>query len=162
MPRPSVLRFMMLLVVAGVLSILPLPHWAQSFRPQWVLLFLLVWARIYKASIGLLSAFVVGLLVDLLLGTVLGLHALSYVLVLYLFYRNDTRTRHFSLLQQSFYLSLYLLMAFVVCWLFGLWFSDNAPTLSMLWSVLTTALLWPWMTMLLQPALNNSARAGMT
>ncbi len=160
--KPSLMGSIGLFVLATILLIVPLPHWAHVLRPQWMLLLLLVWARRYHASLSLYGVFVIGLFVDLLLGTVLAMHAFTYVLALYLFSKYDDRMINFPLLQQTLCIFLVVLVAYVSRWLVAVWFASDAPTLSMFCSVATTAVLWPWLMMLFQPALSPRSRAGLT
>jgi len=63
------------LLMSLVLTILPLPAWASWWRPQWVFLVLIFWMLTLPYRVGLGVAWIMGLIVDLLLGTTLGLHA---------------------------------------------------------------------------------------
>src|SRR5690349_11353732 len=89
------------LIIALILSLLPLPDWAIWGRPAWVLLVLMYWTIIapYRINVGL--AWSTGLLVDLLNGTILGEHALAFTLVTYFILRMHIRLRMYPLLQQS-------------------------------------------------------------
>ena len=71
------------LVIALVLAFLPMPEWTTWLRPAWVLMILIYWAMTvpYRVSIGV--AWMVGLMVDLLNGTLLGEHALAFTTVIY-------------------------------------------------------------------------------
>ncbi|MEY3661077.1 MAG: hypothetical protein RLZZ169_1903, partial [Pseudomonadota bacterium] len=63
------------LVFAGVLAVLPLPGWLELWRPDWVALVLVYWVIALPQRVGLLTAWLVGFLVDVLKGTLLGLNA---------------------------------------------------------------------------------------
>ena len=49
--------------------------------PQWAVLVLLFWVMTAPEAVGMVSAWVAGLLVDSLTGSLLGQHALTYVLI---------------------------------------------------------------------------------
>ncbi len=68
-------------LAALILTIWPLPHWAELFRPAWVPLVTVYWCLWLPQRVGVITAFVAGLLVDALTGTLLGEHALALVLV---------------------------------------------------------------------------------
>ncbi|AJC50263.1 rod shape-determining protein MreD [Coxiella endosymbiont of Amblyomma americanum] len=74
-------------LVGMIVTILPLPIWTVWYQPSWIFIILLFWIITvpHRVSIGI--AFVVGLLLDLLTGTVLGQHALSFVCFSYFFGR---------------------------------------------------------------------------
>ena len=69
--------------IALVLSCLPMPSWVSYARPQWVFVVLLFWLIYTPQKVGPLSAFILGFIVDLLMGNVLGEHALIFVLFTY-------------------------------------------------------------------------------
>ncbi len=149
--RPPLLLTCLWLGLAAILLIMPLPHWAHALRPQWVMLLALVWSRFYRNHVSLFCVFMIGLFVDLLLGTMLGQHAFVYVLVVYWFCQYYQRIVHFPLLQQTVCIALLVLLGSGVQWLLAFCFADNVPSLMSLLSVLTTAVLWPWLMMLLAP-----------
>ena len=64
------------LLIALILAMLPMPDWTIWLRPVWVLMVLIYWAMMipYQVSVG--TAWLTGLVVDLLNGTLLGEHAL--------------------------------------------------------------------------------------
>ena len=81
------------LAVAAFLSILPLPAWLQSLWPYWMALVLIYWCLETLGLITLGLAFFTGIVLDLLTGSLLGLHALSLVIVVYLANRFRARLR---------------------------------------------------------------------
>ncbi len=68
-------------LVALLLTIWPLPNWAEPFRPAWVVLATIYWCLFLPHRVGLLVTFGVGILVDTLTGSLLGEHALALLLV---------------------------------------------------------------------------------
>ena len=74
-------------LIAMALMILPLPHWALYARPQWVLVVLIFWLIYAPRKIGPFIAWCIGLYVDLLMGDLLGEHALIFVLFSYVVQR---------------------------------------------------------------------------
>jgi len=105
---------MMTLATAMCLALLPMPVWAAWARPAWVLLVLIYWTLVmpYQCNVGL--AWCVGLSLDILTGTMLGLHAFAMTLVIYLVYRLHRRIHMYPMLQQAFSLAIsghYLLLA---------------------------------------------------
>ena len=131
--------------VAMLLMILPMPEWARPFRPQWVTLVLLYWAIALPHRVGVGSGFAVGLVLDVLTGTLLGHHALGLSVVVFIAIQLHQRIRVFPFWQQS----LGILVLLVVQHLLELWIIGAtrgvAPGLSY-WAIpLIGALLWPWM-----------------
>ncbi|MGB5200394.1 MAG: rod shape-determining protein MreD [Sedimenticolaceae bacterium] len=132
------------LCIAMLLTILPMPEWARPFRPQWVTLVLLYWAIALPHRIGVGSAFVVGIVLDVLTGTLLGQHALGLSVVTFIAIQLHQRIRVFPFWQQS----LGILVLLVIERLLALWVTGatrgETPGL-VYWAVpLIGALLWPW------------------
>lgn len=55
-----------------MLTILPLPKWVVWYQPVWVFMILLFWMIAIPYQVGIGTAFTVGILLDLLTGTILG------------------------------------------------------------------------------------------
>ena len=70
-------------LVALILMVLPQPMWMDYAKPQWVFVVLLFWLMHAPRKIGPNSAWCIGLYVDLLMGDVLGEHALVFVIFTY-------------------------------------------------------------------------------
>ena len=96
------------LAVAGLLTLIPLPGWLDALRPYWVGLVLIFWALETQDLVTLGLAFTCGLLLDLLTDSLLGLHALSLVVLVYLVIRFRARLRFFPPWQQA--LSVFALL----------------------------------------------------
>jgi rod shape-determining protein MreD len=92
-------------VVAMVLAIVPLPDSVPVelgyLRPQWVVLVLIYWVIALPRRVGILVAWSVGLIVDVLLGSLLGQHGIAFIVVAYIASSLYQRLRMFSLWQQS-------------------------------------------------------------
>ena len=134
-----------------MLVLLPLPEWAQAFRPDWVTLFMIYWAMAMPEFVGLMMAWIFGLLLDVAQGTILGQHALGLVLVIWVVQMTYLRLRVASLLQQALVIFVLLLAKLLLAlWVSGL--VGQAPeniTLYLLPGV-TGALIWPWLFIVLR------------
>ncbi len=105
------------LVVALILMILPLPDWAQMYRPNWIALVLIYWSMALPNRVGLWFAFFSGIILDASLGTLLGQHALALVVVIFFNLNFYQRIRVLGLTQQALYvLALLLINQVVVAW----------------------------------------------
>ncbi|MCH7815622.1 MAG: rod shape-determining protein MreD, partial [Proteobacteria bacterium] len=87
--------------IAYLLAIVPFPQWAMHYRPEWVPMVLIYWAMALPYRIGIGSAWFVGLLLDILEGSILGVNAMSLVVIAYVTLSLHLRMRMFSSLQQS-------------------------------------------------------------
>ena len=68
-------------IIALLLTIMPLPEWARYLRPDWVGLVLIYWCLAVPERVGVITGWLMGLLVDLLTGAILGQHALALTVV---------------------------------------------------------------------------------
>ena len=69
---------------AMLLNILPLPTAIEVFRPDWVAMVLAYWVMALPNRVGVFVGWTVGLFVDVLNGSLLGVHALTLGVVAYL------------------------------------------------------------------------------
>jgi len=138
------------ILVAMMLTILPLPFWAGWLRPLWVPAVVFYWALALPERFSIGAAWCVGILLDVLLGTLLGENGLGLMLAVFVISKLYTRIRLFPMWQQvaiMFMLSLcYLALLF---WMQGL---IGQPPLSWQFWVpaITTGCLWPWIFILLR------------
>jgi len=146
MPAP-LLAFWGSLVVALVLTALALPAALPAelgwFRPQWAVLVLLFWVMMAPEAVGMGSAWLAGLLVDSVTGSLLGQHALTYVFIAWAGLSLYQRLRMYSLLQQALIVLLTVLAAELTAALMLRLARGQALSLALLWAPLVTALCWP-------------------
>ncbi len=138
------------LILALMLSILPLPAWAVWFRPEWVVLAVIYWVMALPDRVSVGSAWLAGLFLDAVNGTVLGEHALAMTIVAYLVLKFHRQIRVFPLWQQALTVAvLMILYSVTILWIQG-FVGEPIPTL-LYWSpVLTSAILWPWVFIILR------------
>lgn len=137
-------------MVALMLVILPLPDWAVSWRPAWVTMVLIYWCLAVPQKVGMGVAWILGIMLDVMTGTLLGLHALSLTLTAFLTNRIYLQIRVRPLWQQSITVLILVLFASGLdLWMKGI---AGLPTVddSILLPALTSALLWPWVFVLLR------------
>ena len=101
MQRDRAAPLLVSLAIAMVLTVMPLPAMLAPLRPYWVALVVIFWCLETQALISLGSAFLIGLLLDVLTGTLLGMHALGLVILVYLVTRFRARLRFFPPWQQA-------------------------------------------------------------
>ncbi|GAA3542058.1 rod shape-determining protein MreD [Zobellella aerophila] len=138
------------LLLALILSILPLPGLVAPFRPDWLLVIMLYWvlALPHRANVG--TAWVVGLLLDLLLGSILGVHALALVIPVYLAASQFQRLRNYSVWQQAFIIgALALLNKLIIFWASYI-DRDIQLDYHYFWSIISSMVIWPWVFLLLR------------
>ncbi len=145
-------------LVGFLLSILPLPSWAAWARPEWVFLILMFWVIEVPEWIGIGTAWIIGLVLDLLSGTVLGQHAFVFTLIAYMVIKFQPQLRNFPMWQQSLTMLVLALFNLVAqYWILG--FVGSSPGTWVYWlSAVTSVMIWPWMSMLLRECRNIVVR----
>ena len=119
--RASGLRVTLTVIVALIFSLVPLPAAIEPGRPNLLLLFVIYWALSAPRVAGLMFAWLCGMAVDLLTGTLLGQHAAAFLLVAFLTHKSQLRMRLFPIYHQA--LTVFMLLAlyeFLVFWIDGI------------------------------------------
>jgi rod shape-determining protein MreD len=138
------------LVVALILMILPLPDWAQMYRPNWIALVLIYWSMALPNRVGLWFAFFSGIILDASFGTLLGQHALALVVVTFFNLNFYQRIRVLALAQQAIYvLALLLINQVVVAWVEGI-LGRPTPLSAYFVAPLVGMMIWPWVFVILR------------
>ncbi len=149
----SQLRYLVIylsLLVAVILAIMPLPVWAQLYRPDWVALVLIYWSMALPKQVGLWFAFFTGIILDVSQGTLLGQHTLALVVVVFVNQNFYQRIRVLALLQQSIYVfALLLIDQVLVAWVEGI-MGRPTPLLAFFGAPLIGMLIWPWVFVVLR------------
>ena len=89
------------IVLALLLGLLPLPDVMQPLRPYWLALVVAYWVIEAPDSAGLGFAVIVGLVADLMFGTLLGEQALRLLIMAFILQRFRARLRFFPMSQQA-------------------------------------------------------------
>ncbi|WP_242470656.1 rod shape-determining protein MreD [Thiocystis violacea] len=139
------------LTLALYLTVLPMPAWPMDYRPQWVVLVVLFWCFAAPERMGVFLGFLIGLMLDVLTGTLLGQHALGLSVTAYLAIVLRPRIRIFPIWQQTFLVSLILLAErLLTLWVIGAT-GQPMPPVTYWISPLVGLSLWPLMAWLLLP-----------
>ncbi|OUR59927.1 rod shape-determining protein MreD [Colwellia sp. 39_35_sub15_T18] len=143
------------LLIALMASIMPLPLSVDAFRPDWVLIVLIYWTMALPGRVNIITAWIMGFLLDVLLGSVLGVHAAAMAIAIYIVAESFQKIRNFSVWQQALITGvLAALYHLVVFWL-QRFLIDVVFLTSYLYPVITTIVLWPWMFLLLRKVRRN-------
>ena len=89
------------LVISLFIDLYMFPDAVMHLKPLFTLLVLIYWNMALPDKVGISEALVIGLLLDILPGPILGLHALLFVLVTYICQRFFYQFRVSPVLQQS-------------------------------------------------------------
>ena len=131
-------------ILAGILTVVPMPDFITFYRPEWVALTLIYWVMALPHRVGLLTAWVTGFFLDVLEGSLLGLNALALTVVAYLVMSLYRRMRMFTAIQQS--LTVFILVGIhqlISFWILTASNENTSPNLLFMISAITSALVWP-------------------
>jgi rod shape-determining protein MreD len=152
-PNPTAKGRWVLALTFGIalfLAIMPLPTWAEPFRPDWVGLVLIYWVMAAPQRVGVGTAWALGFVLDVLQGAVLGSNALAKALIAFLTLKLHLKLRMFPRWQQAAaVLVLLLLNQLLVLWIRG--FVGRAPDTWVYWTPsIVGMLVWPWLFVVLR------------
>ena len=136
-------RLLLSTLVALILTVLPLPPWADVVRPAFLVLTVIYWSVNAPRAGGLAIGFFAGLMLDVFQGPVLGEHALALSLITYIAVREHQRIRSKPAIQQALIVFAALILYEVVLFMIDGW-TGNPVTSPLRWvHTVTGALIWP-------------------
>ncbi|MGE0482947.1 MAG: rod shape-determining protein MreD [Gammaproteobacteria bacterium] len=137
-------------IVAFMLAAAPMPAWALAWRPAWIAMVLVYWCLALPERVGVLAGWCVGLVLDVMNGSILGQHAFGLAFVAYVALLYHQRVRVYPLTQQALFVGLLVFMYLLMMW----WVYDLLGSVkygpSYLLGAVTTAILWPWIYIVLR------------
>ena len=137
------------IILAIMLTVLPLPDWADPFRPDWVALTLIYWAMMLPRTWSVGSAWIVGIVLDVAQGTILGQHALALCFIVFVTVRFHLLMRVFPMQQlTATVFAILALYQFILFWINGVAGID-VPVVEYWGPVISGTILWPFLMILL-------------
>ncbi len=158
---PATLMLISMSLVIGLsFNAMPWTGLAMSLRPDALLLLLMFWSLHEPSRIGQGSAFIAGVLMDVLSSAQLGQHALGYLVAVFLGQILHVRILKFRGIEQTMHVLGLLLLARVVELLLALIVGKGGLGIAGLFSPLIAAVFWlPITWILFHPAVRmNRAR----
>lgn len=127
-----------------IFAIYPLPIYLNAFRPDWMVLIIFYWVLALPHRVSVVHGFVLGFLLDILLGSTLGMHALLFSLLAYFVSIGYQRIRYFTLVQTTLLVGLFILLTKLALY----WLASSLQEIVLhkhyFWSIFTSMLIWPW------------------
>lgn len=146
----QLLVLIFIFTVAFVLEIMPWPVGFQGLRPAWVVLVLIYWALALPDKISVGTAFVAGIVWDVILGSILGVHALVLSLAIYFVSKYHLILRNLSLWLQGILVMLYIIIIrFSIFFVEFVLHSADFNQQELVGSVIS-GILWPWVFLLMR------------
>ena len=130
--------------LAYLLAVVPFPVWAMDYRPEWVPMVLIYWVMALPYRVGIGWAWFIGIILDVLEGSILGLNAMSLVIIAYITLSLHLRLRMFAMLQQAgLVLVLVGLNLLLSHWLQIITGQITFTNSTFLMAALISAIIWP-------------------
>lgn len=137
-------------VFAFLLTPIPLPDWALPWRPAWVAMVLIYWCMALPERIGVLTGWAIGIMLDVMNGSILGQHAFGLAFIAFITLEYHRRVRMFPLTQQALFVGMLTFVYLVIMlWIYNA-LGSHVYGMDYLLATLTTALLWPWVFVILR------------
>lgn len=153
MKQNVIFQFLVLVfifVVAFVLEIMPWPIGFQGLRPAWVALVLIYWALAIPNKISVGSAFLAGIIWDVILGSILGVHALVLSVAVYFIAKYHLILRNLSLWLQGVLVIIYVALIRFSVFLVEFVLHSAEFNTQELFGALISGILWPWVFLLMR------------
>ncbi|WP_283630409.1 rod shape-determining protein MreD [Shewanella baltica] len=129
----------------GVISqIMPLPSVVGAWRPDWLLMIVLYWSIALPHRYNILTAWVLGLVLDILLGATLGVRSLAMSLVIYVAILHCQRLRNFPKWQQSLVIMLLICMYHLVIYWVEFVMQEAVFDTDLFLPAISGLVIWPW------------------
>ena len=130
------------ILVAFMLTILPLPSSLQWWQPSWLLLVLIFWIFAQPTALGLGIIWCLGLYLDLLSDTLLGQHTIALLIVTYFLLKFQSRISIFPFARQFLAMLLLIIIYYGVQYQLARWAHPFGWSLQLFYPVISTSLLW--------------------
>jgi len=138
------------LLLALIATIIPMPLSVDAFRPDWVLVVLIYWCLALPSRVNVITAWILGFILDVLLGSILGVHAAALAISVFIIAENFQKIRNFSIWQQSIIVGVVAALYHLIVFWLQRFLTDVVFLPSYLYPVITTIILWPWALLLLR------------
>ena len=132
-----------IMLLTIMMTIMPLPDFFHGIRIEWVSLAIIFFSMMNVSLMGVIAAWTIGLLLDLLQGGLLGENALILSIISYLSYRFRFQVRVYPDWQLMIVILFFLSFGNLISlWIRG--FSGRMLFVAEEWlSILIAALIWP-------------------
>lgn len=121
-----------------------------NIHPSWTMILLIYWITISPYQVNIGTGFILGLILDVILGSILGIHALSLSIIVYLIIRKIYFFKYFSTWIQSFFIIFFSLINQMIILLATFLIIKITYSPKILWNCILDGSMWPIMNLLMR------------
>jgi rod shape-determining protein MreD len=160
--KPGWIYIGVTLLIAIFLTVIPVSNSVENYWPDWITLVVFYWVLVSPATLGVMFGWMNGLIEDVVTYSLLGQHALGKALIGTVVAAAFQRLRIFSFLEKM--AVIFILQSINIA--ISAWTNNLAFGASIDWILwqpaLSTALVWPLVSFLLDIFEPGSRRGGIT
>lgn len=149
-PIFQLLTLVAIFMISFVLEIMPWPVGFQGLRPAWIVLVLIYWALALPNKISVGTAFIAGIVWDLMIGSILGTHALVLSIAIYFVAKYHLILRNLSLWLQSLLVIVYIILIRIFIFLIEFLLHSAEFNSQEILGAIISGVLWPWIFLLMR------------
>ena len=134
-----------IMLAAMLFAVFPLPSMYVHLRPEFVCLLVIYWVTHFPQQIGIGYAAFIGLIQDVIEGTIWGAHMMALTVIAYICVLSYQRIKNYSTWHQALWMFILVgVHQLVVNWIQGM-AGYASSTTDLVLSTLVSALCWPFL-----------------
>lgn len=139
----QLVSIILMMALALYVQELPSSNVLQTALPEWPLILNIYFAVSSRYFYGVISAFVVGIIQDVFLGSIIGLHAGIYVIIAFIMLTIRLRFKHMSIFTQALLIGLLVFAKVLIVGIYETLLYSPPAHLWVILSIPLSMLLWP-------------------
>jgi rod shape-determining protein MreD len=144
MTQLQMVRFILMIFITLVLTIVPLPMVISAFRPPWVLLFILYIQFYMPIHFSVASVLILGLFLDVMLSAHIGVHAFALLLSTWFASGKTQRFHFFSMAQQMMLVGVFCFINQLIIMLIDAPLGLSHGIIVAGLTAVISIMVWPW------------------
>ncbi len=145
-------------ILAFLLLLMPLPDKLLLWRPEWIALTFIYWTLTLPNKVSLIMAWFAGLFIDIIFGSILGQHAFTMTIVVFMSIRLLPRISK-NILWHQYALIILVLGTYLLLNLWIMAATGNNPATWRYWlPLLSSLIIWPFFSWILKFFCEKRAR----
>ena len=138
-----IINIVLTVFIGMILTIVPLPHRLAWFYPSWVWMILIFWMLFFPHYVNLFVFWIIGVLMDVLTGTLVGQTALIFVTTAYIILRFFDRFVYFVVWRQSLLILLLTTISMFLMYCINALTGNIFFHVTYISTIILNTLLWP-------------------